>query len=54
MRPKRIFFFINGLLQIIDGITYVFCSIIRKPGTNFAMKHILYDAKNNMERTMKG
>jgi len=48
-RPTRMFYFINGLLQIVDGLTYVFCSVFRRAGTYFSLNHSI----NETQRALK-
>jgi hypothetical protein len=38
---QRLYFFINGFLQIIDGFTFMIMSIFNKPGTQFSYKHFV-------------
>lgn len=41
-RPnQRLYFFINGFLQVIDGITFMIMSVFNKPGTQFNYRHFV-------------
>lgn len=49
---QRLYFFINGLLQIIDGFTFIIMSVFNKPGTQFSYKHFVnkvYDRIKNID-----
>jgi len=50
---RRIYYFINGLLQIIDGLTFLFTAILNKPGTYFAYSHMLWHSKRELELKIK-
>jgi len=38
---KRLYFFISGLLQVIDGITFMIMAVFNKPGTQFNYRHFV-------------
>lgn len=49
---QRLYFFINGLLQVIDGVTSMIMAIFNKLGTQFNYKHFVnnvYDRINGVE-----
>jgi len=49
---QRLYFFINGLLQIIDGITFMIMAVFNKPGTNLNYRHFVnnvYERIKNIE-----
>lgn len=49
---QRLYFFINGFLQVIDGLTYMIMSVFNKPGTQFNFKYFankIYDRIKNID-----
>jgi len=53
MRPTRMFYFINGLLQIVDGITYIFCSPFRRAGTYFSLTHSIHNTQKQLKERIE-